>query len=336
MSHRDDGLEISTSRPDPQSVVPLERDVLTGTTIRLDHRDKQRHRDRQQQRRSRTHVDRNVPQPAAAAPVAFGHRTFGALAAAGTAVAVIAVAGGVFLLTRPSNDTTAPAAADGAVATSMVLPTSSSPQRLPASGTAGSAAVPTAKPVDPAAATSPIGGPQSVAGRSAATGSVTRVATSSAPRGGPSTRTPPALPSVAGFNGTYRGVYKVTAGTGTGAFIIGRSTTTTVKIRTTCSSPTKCTTRLNDSRRTVNRTGPGGWTDVADGTIECRDFYTNKLTVGSYPFHVVTTYRATASAGGRYITVTGTERFNQLAKCPGQEQDLASSVATFTLTRTGP
>lgn len=332
MSRRDDGLEISDSPPDPRTMVPVERDVLTGKPVRLDHRDKQRDRDQQHDphhARSRRHPDRPAKTDAGR-PVAVGSK-FRILAAAGTAAAVVVIAGGVFLLTRPSSDAADPSPAAAAAPPRATVATSLSSDRLATSvRTEVATTVPAAVLISPSGVVpSPrgaISSPHTAA--SSASG-----ATSSKP-----TKISPAGADPAGFNGTYRATYKVVAGTGTAEPDIGKTVTATLKVRTTCTDSSTCSTVIAINGKPQAAVSPvnGTWTDRYEKDDTCHDYYTGEATGGSYHFRVVTTYRAGATSGSRISTLTGTERLVQLTKCPAQPNAILTRTLAFTLTRTGP
>lgn len=317
MSRRDNGLEISASRPDPETLVPIERDVLTGKAIPLDHRDKQRHRDR-------TNRDPRQQPVAGSHPAAIPRPRLSAIAVAGTATAVVVIAGGIFLLSRHGGASTPSQAAVGAPIPS---PTSVATQLVsPAGATPGTIILTSAAANPLAVSTSPV------------------VTESGAPRGSRSTASSaPTTASAstidpAGFNGTYHGVYKYVDGTGTGALVIGTSTTATLKVRTSCSSRSVCSTVIviNGVKQSAITANRGSWSHTFEGTEACRDFYTRKLIGGSYRYRDAKTYRAAAGSGSPITTLTGTERYTQLTKCPQQAQALLTSVVQFKLTRTGP
>ncbi|MDQ6657699.1 MAG: hypothetical protein M3Z00_05675 [Actinomycetota bacterium] len=332
MSRWEDGLELSASRPPPHTLVPIERDVLTGKAIPLDHRDKQRHRDR-------TNRDPHPQQLAAPHAAAIPRPRISAVAAAGTATAVFVVAGGIFLLSRPGSRPSsavalAPTGSPTSIAATMVSASGATSGSL--GSTAGTTVLTTAAANPIAASAAPVvesatSSIVSTTGTRPSTGS--RISASKTPTSSSASAIAPA-----GFNGTYHAVYKYVSGTGTGALIIGKSTTATLRVRTTCSSRSVCSTviNINGTAQPAIPAGRGTWSASTTGEVACRDFYTNKLIGGSYRFHDTTSYRATAGSGSLITKLTGTDRLNQLTKCPNQAQVLMSIVAPFTLTRTGP
>ncbi len=187
-------------------------------------------------------------------------------------------------------------------------------------------------------ATAPSASTRAVA-NAPATRSASAGTTASAPTGiqQSGTSTAALLPATAvGLDGSYRVDYRITAGKGTGATVIGQTGAFTWIAHRSCTAVGCRTTATGD----VVPDSPGdasAWSgQVWTGTIECRDNNTKKLTGGSYPYRAVTTFTVTETAGTVATAGTGTQKFDQKALCPGQTSALASNTLTMTFRRTGP
>lgn len=325
MVRREERFSVTTERPDLSSLTPIERDAVTGLPIRLDHQDKSRQQDR------RPEVDR---QP----PLRRGRGRVRQFSIAGAAAAVLILGGAIFLIGHGGGNSNANPTLNGQtgapVAGTSSL-TGSDPVRTPPSSQAqlnstlpppsSRAELNSVVPVVSGRTTAPARSP-GPAGRSTAGSAQT-----GPPRGN--------AVADAGFNGTYRAEYRITAATGTAVAEIGTTTRATLKVRTTCSANGSCSTVIainGTPQKPETAAGVGKWTDKFSGQEKCREYYTGKLSGGSYPYQVQTTYQAGATTGSSITALSGTQTLTQLRKCPTQTNELYSRTASFTMTRTGP
>lgn len=372
----DQAIQVTSTEPSPASIIPRERDVLTGLPTSFDHSDKSRNQQQSDQAQPADHTasKHNAPKHMASQQVASSHSTAQAVSAAGAVAAaggggsmvlavggvvalVAVIAGGIFFFSRsgtPVRDQSASAA---------VIASSTSAAAKPPAGAGALTVSSTGSATTEsglAAAPGAIVPSRSVLSSASRPPASPVAATGSAPRSGPrgtagsaptgsattgsraGTTTPALLPATTlGLDGSYRIEYRIIAGTGTGITAIGKTGAFTWVASRTCTAD-GCRTSLvgapvDGSPAPVPAGDANAWSArVRTGTIECRDNVTNKLTGGSYPYRSVTSFKASDTDGTVVTAGTGKQKVDQKALCPGQIDPLASQTLTMTFRRTGP
>ena len=361
---QDRAIRVTSRSPDPRSIIPAERDVLTGLPSHFDHEDKSQQQSSQQQSsrqqssqhqssppsseqrasRPRRLHQRNAsakaaPHGSAGSAITAGVGAGGISAgmAVGAVVLVVAaVAATIFGLSRTSS----PQVEAGPAAMNTAAATASAAFAPPTTAASGVGRVSRSAAATSTADT--LGGPRTseslgTAGErpgSSATGPTPR-SSGSAPPSASATKATLVPATAVGLDGSYLLRWRIDAGTGTGASNVGRSGTYTWHAVRTCRAG-GCRTVVSGDLTPASPGDKDAWVDHEwTETVVCRDAITNKVTGGSWQEHGVNSFHATAWTGTVVTAGTVTQRLEQLAPCPGQTSPLYSNTATMTFRRTG-
>lgn len=346
----DRSIRVTGWLPRPGSVIPNERDVLSGLPVQFDHTDKSRqtrHPDAEEFANTGGHLP-TAPRPALrqvvrSAATGSGARVTPAVAV-GVVVAVVAViAGASFLISRVSSTTAArqpaaptefaPISASGSTAQSSVTSAALTPATIGGVAPSGAPVPPPGRSATRPSTSTVAGTPSSRSGSGGSATATSSVVAATTPK------TAPLLPATAiGLDGTYRLSWRVTAELIVPGDVsrLGKTGTMTFVATRDCAAAGCRTTVVGD----IFPAPPGdaaAWSRRSrTETIACRAVGTNELTGGSWTNRVENTSGMTAHQGTVVTAGTITQKRLQGRLCPGQTSPPLSTTVEMTFTRTGP